>query len=173
MNYAMPKSPQKYDYDLWKDENGRCFVRVKETAEVTEVSEDVMRLLRREEKRMRRASTPFDEQKEDSFLYRCFYAVNHPLSLNVSPEGMSEDDDSYGEEWYPSCADTEREAFDSLLQAEMAQQLAPRQEDVFRKCLLEEEGVYEYAHSEGISFQSAYYTLQKAKEKLKKFYESC
>ena len=50
-----PKTPIAFDYDLWTTEDGKCMVRVKITGEVTEVDREVMKALRAEEKRIRRA----------------------------------------------------------------------------------------------------------------------
>ena len=50
-----PKTPIEFDYDLWTTEDGKCMVRVKSTGEVTEVDREVMKALRAEEKRIRRA----------------------------------------------------------------------------------------------------------------------
>ena len=50
-----PKTPIEFDYDLWTTEDGKCMVRVKITGEVTEVDRKVMRILRAEEKRIRRS----------------------------------------------------------------------------------------------------------------------
>ena len=51
----IPKTPIEFDYDLWTTEDGKCMVRVKITGEVTEVDREVMKALRAEEKRIRRA----------------------------------------------------------------------------------------------------------------------
>ncbi len=50
-----PKTPIEFDYDLWTTEDGKCMVRVKITGEVAEVDREVMKALRAEEKRIRRA----------------------------------------------------------------------------------------------------------------------
>ena len=50
----IPKTPVEFDYDLWTTEDGKCMVRVKITGEVTEVDREVMKILRLEEKQMRR-----------------------------------------------------------------------------------------------------------------------
>ena len=71
-----PKTPVAFDYDLWTTEDGKCMVRVKKTGEVSEVNRDVMRVLRAEEKRIRRSygsdSTSEDEdgaeKKSDTVL---------------------------------------------------------------------------------------------------------
>jgi len=48
------RTPKNFDYDLWTDGAGRCFARVKSTGETTEVTPEVMRFLRSEEKALRR-----------------------------------------------------------------------------------------------------------------------
>ena len=64
-----PKTPVAFDYDLWTTEDGKCMVRVKKTGEVSEVNRDVMRVLRAEEKRIRRSygsdSTSEDEDSAE------------------------------------------------------------------------------------------------------------
>jgi hypothetical protein len=54
-NERIPKTPVEFDYDLWTTEDGKCMVRVKITGEVTEVDREVMKILRVEEKRVRRS----------------------------------------------------------------------------------------------------------------------
>lgn len=51
----IPKTPVEFDYDLWTTEDGKCMVRVKITGEVTEVDREVMKILRAEEKMLRRS----------------------------------------------------------------------------------------------------------------------
>ena len=51
------KTPIEFDYDLWTTEEGKCMVRVKLTGEVCEVSRETMRVLRNEEKKLRRSKT--------------------------------------------------------------------------------------------------------------------
>ena len=60
----IPKTPIAFDYDLWTTEDGKCMVRVKRTGEVSEVDRKVMRILRAEEKRIRR-SYGSDSTSED------------------------------------------------------------------------------------------------------------
>ena len=51
----IPKTPVEFDYDLWTTEDGKCMVRVKATGETTEVDREVMKMLRNEEKKLRRS----------------------------------------------------------------------------------------------------------------------
>ena len=164
-------SPAEFDYDIWKEDDGTYMVRLKDTGEVTPATPEVVRFLWREEKRVSKECALFDENKAGDPEYVRKYLFHHPLSLNVSPEHMGEDDEAYGEEWYPSGANTENEALFNLMRAEIADQLSPRQRNAFKKCLLGEMGIYEYARTEKISFQSAYRTLQIVKEKMKKIFE--
>ena len=61
-----PKTPIEFDYDLWTTEDGKCMVRVKRTGEQCEVSKETFRILRSEEKRLRRsyAGTQNSEDEE-------------------------------------------------------------------------------------------------------------
>lgn len=38
---------KEFDYDLWKDADGKCYARVRSTGEVCEISDDTMKVLRR------------------------------------------------------------------------------------------------------------------------------
>ena len=48
------KTPKDFDYDIWKDDDGHYFIRVKRTGEVTRVSEEIVREMWREIHRMER-----------------------------------------------------------------------------------------------------------------------
>lgn len=52
-----------FEYDLWTTEDGRCMVRVRRTGEECEVDRETFRLLRAEEKRLRRERMP--EKRND------------------------------------------------------------------------------------------------------------
>ena len=79
----IPKTPIAFDYDLWTTEDGKCMVRVKRTGEVSEVDRKVMRILRAEEKRIRRSygsdSTSEDEDSAEK-------SSDSVLSLDAMPE---------------------------------------------------------------------------------------
>ena len=78
----IPKTPIEFDYDLWTTEDGKCMVRVKRTGEVSEVDREVMKVLRAEEKKLRRSygadSTSEDENGEKS--------SDSVLSLDALPD---------------------------------------------------------------------------------------
>ena len=60
----IPKTPVEFDYDLWTTEDGKCMVRVKATGEVTEVEQKIMKVLRAEEKRIRRSYQDVDDSEK-------------------------------------------------------------------------------------------------------------
>ena len=66
------KTPIEFDYDLWTGEDGERMVRVKRTGEVCEVDADTFRLLRAEEKRLRRSMqgvpVPGGEKEETAVM---------------------------------------------------------------------------------------------------------
>ncbi len=58
------KTPKDFDYDIWKDDSGHYYIRVKRTGETTRVSEEVVRELWRDLYRMdkyRKDTTITDE----------------------------------------------------------------------------------------------------------------
>ncbi len=49
---------RSFDYQIWKSEEGAYFVRIRRTGQVTSISDEVCRYLRREEKRETRKDAP-------------------------------------------------------------------------------------------------------------------
>ena len=130
----IPKTPVEFDYDLWTTEDGKCMVRVKLTGEVTEVDREVMKILRAEEKKLRRSFTgDASEDGEDG--------VDTILSLDyVSYEG-GEDMEPV---WLEDKSRMEDEVMMDMMIKEFAQSLTPKQFDVFQRCLLGGVSLREY-----------------------------
>ena len=78
-----PKTPIEFDYDLWTTEDGKCMVRVKITGEVTEVDREVMKILRAEEKMLRRSYGSDGASEDEDGEEKTSDAV---LSLDAMPE---------------------------------------------------------------------------------------
>ena len=76
----IPKTPVEFDYDLWTTEDGKCMVRVKATGEVTEVEQKIMKVLRAEEKRIRRSYQDVDDSE------KALSGNNTVLSLDSLPD---------------------------------------------------------------------------------------
>ena len=79
----IPKTPVEFDYDLWTTEDGKCMVRVKITGEVTEVDREVMKILRAEEKMLRRSYGSDGASEDEDGEEKTSDAV---LSLDAMPE---------------------------------------------------------------------------------------
>ncbi len=71
-----PKTPIEFDYDLWTTEDGKCMVRVKITGEVTEVDREVMKALRAEEKRIRRALRSNEGTVKDGIAHQRTFSLS-------------------------------------------------------------------------------------------------
>ena len=63
-----PKTPIEFDYDLWTTEDGKCMVRVKRTSEQCEVSKETFRILRAEEKKLRRSFQKTSCENEEKIV---------------------------------------------------------------------------------------------------------
>ena len=71
------KKLNDFEYDLWTTEDGKCMVRVRLTKEECQVDRETFRLLRAEEKRLRRERTP---EKRGGIVEEW---IKRPLSLDI------------------------------------------------------------------------------------------
>lgn len=132
------KTLKEFDYDLWAiEENGRkrYFARIKATGEETEVSLEVMRLLLRQEKQMRRE-------------YAKQQTIGPVLSLDVIRDGGSMDEAAW-------LLDTRQRIDSEVLTAELTdafcKTLTDSQRSIFTECLIEGKSQTAYAAEHGIS----------------------
>ena len=132
------KTLKEFDYDLWAiEENGRkrCFARIKATGEETEVSLEVMRLLLRQEKQMRRE-----------------YAKQQTIGPVLSLDAICNRGDMNESVWL---MDTRQSIDSDLLTAELAdafcKTLTDSQRSIFTECLIEGKSQTAYAAEHGIS----------------------
>ena len=133
----IPKTPTEFDYDLWKTEDGKCMVRVKLTGEVTEVDRNVMKILRREEKQLRRSlqGVPIlgcEETGETAAI----------LSLDIVSYDGGEDMSSV---WLESPENIENEIMIQFLETELKRSLTAKQLNFYEECLMGGISVSEYA----------------------------
>lgn len=83
-----PKTPIEFDYDLWTTEDGKCMVRVKITGEITEVDREVMKALRAEEKRIRRALRSNEGTVKDGIEQMCeILSISTKTGYRILREG--------------------------------------------------------------------------------------
>ena len=131
------KTLKEFDYDLWAiEENGRkrYFARIKATGEETEVSLEVMLLLR-QEKQMRRE-------------YAKQQTIGPVLSLDAIRDGGSMDESAW-------LLDTRQRIDSEVLTTELTdafcKMLTDSQRSIFTECLIEGKSQTAYAAEHGIS----------------------
>ena len=157
----IPKTPIEFDYDLWTTEDGKCMVRVKSTGETSEVDREVMKLLRNEEKRLRRSMSGVpvagSEDGEEATL----------LSLDyVSTDG--------GEGMSPAWLVDPHDAFAELevrvLEEELLKALTPLQRRIYEDCIINGMTKTECARTLNMKRQSVDDALALIRKKAKKFF---
>ena len=145
---------KEFDYDLWTTTDGgirHCWVRVKATGEVSEVSPEVMKFLRAEEKRVYREIKA--AQKRGSSL------------------SLDDSHDEGKESWFSDHGFGTSEMEKALVEEAFCQLLTPIQLSVFRECLLGQIPLSEYARKNGITKQSVSDVIEGIRKKAKKFFD--
>lgn len=138
----IPKTPVEFDYDLWTTEDGKCMVRMKSAGDITEVSREVMKILRAEEKQMRRSftgETPEGEEDE---------RADTILSLDYV---SYEDGEDMISPWLADSVNIEDECITGMMLREFKKTLTRKQLDVFEKCVINGIPFREYAGEAGVS----------------------
>lgn len=149
------KTLKEFDYDLWAAEEGgkkRYYARVKATGEETEISQELMRFLFREEKRMRRSM-----EKE-----RCFGRL---LSLDCIQETEN------GLEEYGNCEMTsEAIAIANIMEQEFMKLLTELQKEIYLRCMRADSSITAFAESRGLDSSTVYEARDAIRKKFKKFF---
>ena len=144
---------KEFDYDLWTTtENGtkHYWARVRATGEVTEISHEVMRFLRSEEKRIYREITSVRDG-------------GSTLSLDVPH-------DEEMEYWLEDHGFGISEMEIPILEEEFRKLLTPLQLSVFDDCLMGNVTLTDFAKNKGISKQSVSNVVDGIRKKAKRFF---
>lgn len=142
------KTPKEFDYDLWTTESGECFVRVKATGETTEVSVEVMRTLRAEEKAIRRAQRSMEADS---------------LCLEENADGISG-------EWDTDCTDYAEIAETKVLDEQIQRLLTEKQLDIYLNCMKGGISYKDYANRKNVSYQSVQQAVVLIRKKASKIF---
>ncbi|WP_249030226.1 hypothetical protein [Tannockella kyphosi] len=159
------KTPKEFDYDLWKDETGRGFIRVKRTGEVCEVNDDTFRVLRNEAMaiyRNNKGVPVYGVENGKSVVVR--YTTNLALYIEEGNEDI-------GADWNIDKTDLENEILTKLLIEDFCELLTDKQLDVLEQCLKKGMLPAEYAKEKGISKRAVGYTIEGIEKKAKKFFD--
>ena len=158
----IPKTPIEFDYDLWTTEDGKCMVRVKRTGEVSEVDREVMKVLRAEEKKLRRSygadSTSEDEDGEEK-------SSETVLSLDALPE-----DDVKSSAWLADPSNNIEMALTEMCIEDFRKTLSSIQGEIFEIVMLGGMGVREYARLKGLNHKTVVEAVASMRKKLKKYF---
>lgn len=154
------KTPVEFDYDLWTTEDGKCMVRVKGTGEVTEVDRDVMRLLRAEEKKLRRSMTgvPISGCEDETATLLTLDYVSYQGGEDMSPAWLEDPHDFTGE------------IMSQMLTEDFLKGLTPRERDVYDFCIRDGGSQQEYAAKTGLSVSRVCKIVGAIRKKAKIFF---
>ena len=158
----IPKTPIEFDYDLWTTEDGKCMVRVKRTGEVLEVDREVMKVLRAEEKKLRRSYGPDNTTENEEGEEKSSDSV---LSLDALP-----DDDVKSSAWLADPKNYAEEVVTNILLEDFKHTLSPLHLSVFENCMMNGMTVREYAAKFEISKSYAAKIEKAVREKIKNFF---
>ncbi len=154
----IPKTPIEFDYDLWTTEDGKCMVRVKLTGEVCEVSRETMRVLRNEEKKLRRSFVGTPAEGEEG--------ISDPiLSLDVVSEKNVKD-----ASWLADPHDFTQEVSLKMLEEDFIKTLTSREKDVYTFCIRMGADQQEYAEKTGLSISRVCKIVAAIRKKAKIFF---
>ena len=158
----IPKTPIEFDYDLWTTEDGKCMVRVKRTGEVSEVDREVMKVLRAEEKKLRRSYGPANSTEDEDGEEKSSDTV---LSLDALP-----DDDVKSSAWLADPSNNIEMALTEMCIEDFRKTLSSIQGEIFEVVMLGGMGVREYARLKGLNHKTVVEAVASMRKKLKKYF---
>lgn len=144
-------------------------VRVRRTREECEVDQETFRLLRAEEKRIRRGLSLPADVEDLSPQVAMTQNIKHPLPL----DDVDLDDESERKSWYFDPHDMEREIVFRIAEKAFLETLTPRQAEVYRDCISCNVKKSEYAEYSGISPSRVSRVLHQIHLAAKKFFAGC
>ena len=155
-----PKTPIEFDYDLWTTEDGKCMVRVKITGEVTEVDREVMKALRAEEKRIRRALRSNEGTVKDGIAHQ-----TRTFSLSAVSENELEKSD-----WLVDPTSDFANVEARLFVESAMEMLSSLEQEIFSSCLLGEMPIRQFAERNGMRKSTAWDMANSIRKKLQEIF---
>ena len=146
-----------FDYILFKDEQGRCCVKIKSSGETVEVNEQIMKILRAEEKKLYREFETMSHFNSDdpgkktksSILCPAFYLNAIDEDVNESESFVLADPHNF-----------EDEIIAEDLERRFASLLTESQKEVFYCVMLGGEKQSEYAKRKGVTDRAIRRTIE-------------
>ena len=158
------KTPKDFDYDIWKDDDGHYYIRVKRTGETTRVSEEVVRELWRELYRM-------DKYRKDTTITEADGSQHtRILSLDDSLAGNPELRPTKNEPWLLSKENSFDDIELEMLERDFLKTLTEKQRRLYRLRFKMGLTVPECAKRIGVTVSNAEKLIYRIKKKAKKFF---
>lgn len=153
------KTSREFDYNLWKDSEGNCFVGVKSTGEILEVNIEVFRLLKMELMRAYRwnQGIPVYALKDS----RVKVVERHQIVYfdEIENDARYSKDISY---------EFESGIFLKEMEMEIKNILTEKEYCAYLNCVIERKSTYKYAQETGVSQQYISKLILKIRQKIKK-----
>ena len=156
----LSKTPIEFDYDLWTTEDGKCMVRVKITGEVTEVDREVMKALRAEEKRIRRALRSDEGTAKEGTEHQ-----HRTYSLSAVSENEMEKSD-----WLVDPTSDFANVEARLFVESAMEMLTPLEREIFSSCLLGGMPIRQFAERRGLRKSTAWDMANAIRKKLREIF---
>ena len=145
---------KEFDYNLWTTEENRkkrYWVRIKATGEVTEVNQEVMRVLRCEEKRLVRE---IETQTEEGTV----------LSLDYASE------DEVADHWLTDSYQLSEDVATNLLERDFEKLLTPFQREIYHCCMKNGMKCSRFAKLHFLDSSTVYEAREAVRKKFKKYF---
>ena len=158
------KTPKDFDYDIWKDDDGHYFIRVKRTGEVTRVSEEVVRELWMELYRM-------DKYRKDTTITEADGSQHSRLfSLDDSWAANPELRPTKNEPWLLSKENSFEDIELEMLERDFLRMLPERQKIIYQLRFKQGFTLEECAARIGTSRRNVDSLIRKIRKKAKLFF---
>ena len=158
------KTPKDFDYDIWKDDDGHYFIRVKRTGEATRVSEEVVRELWMELYRM-------DKYRKDTTITEADGSQHSRLfSLDDSWAANPELRPTKNEPWLFSRENSFEDIELEMLERDFLRMLPERQKIIYQLRFKQGFTLEECAARIGTSRRNVDSLIRKIRKKAKLFF---
>lgn len=155
-----------FDYDLWTSPDGKCFAKIRSTGEVCEISDETLRLLRREEKRIYRETELKKSLDSDNITDKTKASIMHPLTFEISDDENNEDSS-----WLQSGENLEEEQIAKDMETQFSELLTDYQKEVFVCVMKNGESQESFASRHSITSRGVRRIIEKIQKKAKNFFE--
>ena len=146
-----PDKVKEFDYRLWITEDRKYMVKIKATGEECEVDTETFKLLRNEEKKLRRQANLKKSRPSE-------------LSLDL----IVSDDESPYSKWLADSSVLEDKIEEQSVENELINTLSKRQYDVYLHCIKQSMSQREYADKNGLNRRYVSSVVTDIKNKIKK-----